>query len=306
MTNQEIEIKFDQALLNERSSTNEIIQLINLIEDRKIHLRRGYSSLFDWLTRGKGYSEGAAQRRIQAARLLRSAPQIIEKLEKGDLNLSNLAKAQGVIRAHEKKGNKMSREQKAEVIEQVEKKSGIKAEQTLMGLFPDVASTVRKEHRNIIDEQTTRLSLNFSNEEMKQLERVRDLLSHSIPGASFSQIIAFMAADYLKRNDPLVTAVAAKRCVTKKSTDTAPARKTVSRPVRRVTIQRADGRCEYKDPQSGKICGATYQIETDHVRPRAQGGGNEESNLRCLCRAHNQLMAEELLGTKMANRWRGG
>ena len=72
MTNSEISEKFSSLVKTERKITLEILQLINLVEDRKLHLERGFGSLHDWLIKEHKYSESAANRRIQAARVLRS------------------------------------------------------------------------------------------------------------------------------------------------------------------------------------------------------------------------------------------
>lgn len=34
-------------------------------------------------------------------------------------------------------------------------------------------------------------------------------------------------------------------------------------------------------------CGSTRDLTVDHVQPLSQGGSNDSSNLRVLCRAHN-------------------
>ncbi len=296
MNAHQIDTQMAIEVKSERKVTNKILRIIILAEDQKAHLELGFSSLFDWLTRGHGYSEGAANRRIQAARLLRSAPQISEKLESGKTNLTNIARAQSVIRAQEKISGNLSQETKAEIVESIEGKSSFEAEQVLLGMFPDVASTVNADRKTIVDDQTVRLSQNFTNEEDKLFERVKELLSHTLPNATTSEVMVYLAKEFIKRNDPLEkkpTAVAAKRCVK------------VSRSVRRVTIQKAHGRCEYKDPVTGRVCGSKVRVEADHIQPRAHGGGNDSANLRCLCRAHNQFMAEKILGEDRAHRWRG-
>jgi HNH endonuclease len=43
----------------------------------------------------------------------------------------------------------------------------------------------------------------------------------------------------------------------------------------------------------GKKCDATEFLELDHIEPFALGGKTEASNVRVLCRVHNQLAAEE-------------
>ena len=60
----------------------------------------------------------------------------------------------------------------------------------------------------------------------------------------------------------------------------------------------------FLDPTSGQSCGSTYQVEVDHIVSRALGGSDDVNNLRCLCRAHNQLMAEVKLGSRVAHSWR--
>lgn len=331
MTNQEIQSKMVELVKRERRTTNEILELINLAFDQKLHLDLGFSSLFDWLVRGHGYSESAAQRRIQAARLLRTVPEISEKLENGSMTLTGAAKVQSVLSVQEKmSGEKVSRETKKQVIEQIEKQSTIQMERTLISIFPDTASQVYQERKTVIDENQSRLSVNLSNDVIKDLERVRDLLSHALPTASFAEIIAHLSGEYLKRNDPLLktskdqrqteelqlgkysltdqsaeislngsTAVAAKRCVSLNSHS-----RYIPASLRRQVIQKAKGRCEYKDPATGRVCNSTWQIEVDHIYPRALGGTNTIDNLRCLCRSHNFLMANKILGEKWANRWR--
>lgn len=73
--------------------------------------------------------------------------------------------------------------------------------------------------------------------------------------------------------------------------------------VKKQIWRRDGGACTYKHPLSGKICGSRSQIEIDHIRPRALGGGDEVNNLRCLCRTHNLLMAERSLGIDKIRRF---
>ena len=236
VTAHEFNEHFAFKVKSERKITNEILCDILSAEDKRVHLELGYSSLFDWLTNGHGYSEGAAQRRIQAARLMSLVPEISEKLIDGKTNLTNVAKAQSVFRMQEKMGPKLSPTQKMEVIEKLESKSSQDAEKTLSQMFPEVAAQMQIERKVMIDDQAAEL-----------LERVRELLSHKLPEASLSDVAAYLAEEYIKKNDPLVrkvrtkenqiqdeakqshtqdrqgqmnpikspTAVAAKRCVTK-------------------------------------------------------------------------------------------
>ncbi len=292
--------QFAVRVKSERKITNEILKDILYAEDHKIHLRLGYSSLFKWLTQGHGYSGSCAQQRIEAARLLRVLPSISQKLEQGSTNLSVLARAQAVFKANEKlTGERLSVERKHEAIKKIENRSTFEAERVLLGMFPEVALAARPETRKVINEDTVRVTNDLPIETLDILDRVRELLSHKIPDGSGSEVLFYLANYFLDREDPL-----------RKNTDTSVSvnrrvkTKSVSRPNRRTTIQKAEGRCEYVDPVTGKVCGSTFQVETDHIRPKARGGGNEAENLRCLCRAHNQFMSEQILGKRQAHRWR--
>lgn len=99
MNNREIGTRLGELIKNERRITNEILQLLNQAEAQSTYLELGYASLFDWLTKGFGYSNAAAYRRIQAARLLRSVPEVREKLETGVVNLTTLCQASAAIKA---------------------------------------------------------------------------------------------------------------------------------------------------------------------------------------------------------------
>lgn len=74
----------------ERLSSCRVVQALSDIEQRKLHLRAGYSSLFAFCTIALGYSEPAALRRIKAARVTRRYPQAGRLLRLGKLNLSTI------------------------------------------------------------------------------------------------------------------------------------------------------------------------------------------------------------------------
>src|SRR5690349_18064623 len=79
----------------ERRITLALIETLREIESRMIFAELGYGSLFEFAVRHLGLSEGAAQRRIQAMRLVKSVPEAQVQLESGSLSLSNAAKVQG-------------------------------------------------------------------------------------------------------------------------------------------------------------------------------------------------------------------
>src|SRR6476469_4288027 len=98
LSNEELDLNLKSLVLKEREILSSILEHICEIDRRKFYLKMAYSSLFDYLTKHLGYSAGSAQRRIDAARLLREVPELCEKLESGTLNLSQVSLVQKAIR----------------------------------------------------------------------------------------------------------------------------------------------------------------------------------------------------------------
>ena len=67
------------------------------IEARALHLRRGFSSLFDYVKRGLGYSDGATYRRIGAMKLCAQVAGTRERLRDGSLTLDAAAQLQSAF-----------------------------------------------------------------------------------------------------------------------------------------------------------------------------------------------------------------
>ena len=65
--------------------------------------------------------------------------------------------------------------------------------------------------------------------------------------------------------------------------------------IRRAVYQRDGGRCTFTDDR-GRRCGSLDGVEYDHVEGFARTRAHSVEGLRLLCRAHNQLAAEQLYG----------
>lgn len=86
----ELIARLEQLRREERGRAVDILQHLNEVERRSLHLRLGYSSLFAYCTGHLRYSESAAARRVAAARCLRRFPRVGSLLQCGDLNMSTL------------------------------------------------------------------------------------------------------------------------------------------------------------------------------------------------------------------------
>lgn len=86
----------------ERALTLRLLLHLNEIEQRKLHLKQGYSSMFDYCTSGLRYSEPAAVRRICAARCVARFPEVYALLEANEVTLSTMSRVARVLKADNK------------------------------------------------------------------------------------------------------------------------------------------------------------------------------------------------------------
>jgi len=68
--------------------------------------------------------------------------------------------------------------------------------------------------------------------------------------------------------------------------------------------KRDQGRCAYVSP-AGRRCESRWMLEFDHVHEFARGGEATVDNVRLLCRAHNQYLAECTFGAGFMDEKRG-
>jgi 5-methylcytosine-specific restriction endonuclease McrA len=89
--------RLSKLVARERETTLLILHHLNEIERRKLHLKLGYRSMFDYCTSALGYSESAAGRRIQAARCVAHFPDVCDLLAANDVNLSTVAQVSRLL-----------------------------------------------------------------------------------------------------------------------------------------------------------------------------------------------------------------
>lgn len=82
----------------ESDAIAEIVLHLAEVDRRQIYRDAGHSSLFAYCTQALGYSEGAAQRRIIAARCLKEHPEVYQKLRSGLISLCALSEIARIIR----------------------------------------------------------------------------------------------------------------------------------------------------------------------------------------------------------------
>jgi hypothetical protein len=295
----------------ERKITARILSYINEIERRKLFLHLGHTSMFAFLTGELGYTKAAAQRRLDSARLLREMPEIKTPLESGELNLSQTSILAHSIRQKLKEDPQIhiTTDMKRELLDEVKGKD-LELTQTTIAKRLNLR-VIAFERKRIQQDESVRMELTFTKEQMATLNHAKNLLSHVHANPSMADLITLLAGDVIKRRDPALkkatksstkikdTGLEAGAAVqpTSSSATELKGRIPISAATRRLVFQR-DGRCRWVDPSSGRGCDSRFQLQIDHIVPVWRGGGNEPGNLQLLCRAHNVLKYEVETGQR--------
>ncbi len=126
----------DSVIATQRQQLARLLLLLGELEERRLHLSRGYSSLFDFCTTALRFSEGEAFRRIAAARLARRFPEVLGQVARGEIHLTGLV----LLRDH------LTDDNHAELLAAARHRSKRGLQELLAARFPrpDVKCSVRK------------------------------------------------------------------------------------------------------------------------------------------------------------------
>jgi hypothetical protein len=269
-------------------------------------------------------SEHAAYGRIEAARLARRFPVILERLAEGSLTLTNSALL----------GPHLTAANHHEVLDAARHKTKREIEQLVAGLHPQpaVPSTIRKlpapESRahevsapvinvaganggpsvspppvapapssvrpalvQALAPERYKVQFTVSRETHDKLRRVQALLRHAIPDGDvaiiFEKALTLLIADIEKKKLALTERPRAKGQLHPRS-------RRISARVRREVWARDGGQCAFVGTQGR--CDERGFLEFHHVKPYAAGGLSIAENLQLRCRAHNAYEAEVFFG----------
>lgn len=183
-----------------RDLLEQILEHIAEVDRRKLFLKMAFTSLFDYLTKEIGYSAGAAQRRIDAARLMQRIPEIKHEIKTGALNLVQISKVQQAFRKVKKTtGRSVAFDLQKEILVDIKNKT---VDQTDLTLAQKLNFKVEASTRFTIQrDESVRLELTFSKDEMATIERAREILSHKTGGALNAAILE-MARVVIKAAQP--------------------------------------------------------------------------------------------------------
>ena len=283
----------------ERTTLADLIECIREIDERRLFLSLGYPSLFSYLTEGLGYSSASAQRRIDAARMTKLLPEVKENLSSGSLNLMQVSLVAQGLRQKEKHGQAYSITEKRDLLERL-KTLDLADTQKVLAKELDFEIKNSEKIRPQKDD-STRMEITFTKEQMEKVQRARELLSHSHPSANWAEILTAFADAVIQKKDPTAEKRAFRKITSKLEVATeqelTATRQTIPASTRRFIYQR-DRSCQWIDKKTGRKCDSMFQLQIDHIQPVWAGGDSSSANLQILCASHNHLKYQRETGTK--------
>jgi hypothetical protein len=311
LSDADIEIQIGEAVRSESKAQTLVLHLLAEVERRRIYSKE-HPSLFEYCVKTLKYSNGAAQRRIDTMRAMKVMPEIENKIISGELNLTSVSRAQSFLRHEAKKEKAYSLKDKKELLEKLENKSTRECIETLVAISPE---SVRYDKRREVTPEKTELRVTLDKNLIEKLDRLKSLMSHKNPGMTDSELISEMADLALQKLDPMkkvarqkslpapevptdqdipTSGVATGRHIPAQEVPTS---RYIPSHLRKAVWDRDQGRCTRPG------CGTQFFLEIDHIKPIAQGGKTVLSNLRLLCKAHNQRAAVEAFGFDHMNQF---
>jgi predicted thioesterase len=302
LSSSELLSRTKQLAADERRATLALIEHLAEIQRRMLYAEIGYASLWEYVTKELGLSEGSAQRRIQAMKLLRVVPEARESLESGELSLSNAAKVQSFLKNEKKAGRNQNA---SAVVAQVKSQSQRECEATLFGISPEAEKDAKTQEsdRIVSKEEDRLLKLTMSPVLYEKIQRLKGLLAHSMPDATYAELLEYMTNEALAKlekkrglDQNSETAITAAAAVIHKKPLPPGKRVYLPTALKKAVWARGGGQCEVTN--LGKRCTSRHQLEIDHIRALALGGANDLGNLRLACWHHNQALALKIHSDK--------
>lgn len=201
----EIREKIKILVRNEKQLLVQILECLKVIDESELFVRWGFASMFEYCTSELGYSEGAAQRRVLAVRLLKRIPEVKEKIRDGSLSLTVAAQAQNFFREEDKYRNqvnqpKLDLQTQKDVVFNLLNLSSRESERKLLS-YTERPAEVR-EITKAISPELTLIQFTANEQLMKDLKKLKSLTSHTNYEGRYDLLFRRLADIALDKLDP--------------------------------------------------------------------------------------------------------
>jgi hypothetical protein len=300
--NKELLASSEAHVKNERQAYEFTNWHFDEIQSRKLYISCGYESLYKMLVGFYKYCEASAYQRVRVINLIEEVPEIAESLNLGELNITNLDRAQSFIKSYEKKNNEvLNQTEKLELIENIKNKTTKEVKEYFARLDPE--TTLPPDLVKHLSEKHVQVSWTLEKILLEKLDYLKSLISHEYPLVTANDLMGLMltetiknvekkkgvyqkpsrtkAIDFIENPNSLKTYKSSKYFISNNS-------RYISRIVKRYALAKANNRCEHVN-SDGTRCPSTYQLQFDHIISFSKGGSSTLENIQMLCRVHNDF-----------------
>jgi len=284
----------------------EVLKDLYHFQNDKEYLGLGKSSCYHYLTRECHLSEDIAYRREKIAQICHKFPILYKHLVSGALCETHVFVMSKILKSTEQKIDKnkfiesclhKSKDQiSRDILKMLDPVVKPYVEPVGLPIQKDAPPFERPKPREQIKEAKTiydqinhkTYSFNITLEIQKDINEVKTFLSGKYPkGATSEQLMAELLQHYKKTKIEKETKFRGKRVDPKGNY--------IPKQMKEEVLKRMGPNCVFVG-ENGTVCGSSWDIEFDHIDPKAEDGKTVVKNLRPLCRAHNIFVAEQIFG----------
>jgi len=298
------------------------------LQERRLYVGQGYSSMFEYCRRALGMSDAEAYLRLQAAAIGRRFPLVLERFAAGDLHLTGIKMLARYLTDENhaqllERVRGMTKSEILVVLAEVSPKEDVPArvrrlpvpraarEEQLSVLQPiaaeAAAGSFALEAPRVVAATTPlrpgrfKLELTLGAEAHSKLEQLRALLRHQYPSGDLAQVVERAISELLAREMKrrFGQTDSPRECVAKRVSVKS---RYVPRQVLREVHARDAGQCTFVSADGHRCAERGFLEVHHHDVPFARGGASTAENLRLVCRAHNLFFAEQVYGRGFVRR----
>lgn len=242
----------------------ELLDCLQAVDEQKLYLVMGYSSLFQYCLSTLDLTESQASAMICVMRKALVIPALKDALNKGEINVSRSKRITSVITNEN-------------ASQWIDKAKNLRQRELEVALVTACPKGALRERISPITPQRWELKISLSSKIEEDLSRAKELARVNSLEETLEKVLEF----YLKKNDPLQKEVRSLRNAPR------PLQRAIPKSIRNRVLIRDKGQCTHLD-EMGNRCGSRKWVEVHHVKPFSEGGDHSLENLATLCYGHHK------------------
>jgi hypothetical protein len=152
--------------------------------------------------------------------------------------------------------------------------------------------------KSIQKDESVRIELTISKEIYAKIQKAQGLVAHAVNTNDLVEFLNYLADRVIKQKTQPKVQTQANTLKQEKSQRLGQRiNPQFSQRNKKIALQKSSC-CEYQNPLTKKVCGATWFLQVDHRTAVWAGGQGNIQNAAVLCTEHNQLKYRSEVGLK--------